>query len=270
MLNLIYYDLRATLKRMWLYIILMAIFSFVVRFIWSGIFTQNLNNDINNFYIPTIINFVALGALGIIAFILSIAVIVTQAKWFDESLLSPQGQFTNMLPVTSLQIMMSKVLTALFWSIIMVLMALGVMSIFLVNTDRYDQLMSTIIEIGASNNINISIAQIIFFTALFFVTAVTLALTICFVSQLIGHIFNSGRNLITLLSFLGLLVVSFVVLNIFTSILGVTIANLSSDIDSIIEFAISSAAKLSIINIIISLLYTFFGSYLLNHHLNLI
>lgn len=270
MLNLIYYDLKATIKKLWGYIILMAILSFVVRFIWSGIFTETLNNDIDNFYLPIIINFVALSALGVIAFIISIAVIVSQTKWFDENILSPQGQLTNMFPVASWQIILSKILTALFWSIVLVLMAIGVLSIFLVNTERFDEIMSAIIEIGASNNVNISIGQIIFFTALFVVTAVTLIITMCFLAQLIGQMFNDFRNLIVLLGFIATFAVTLIVISILSSLFGIDMADISTGIDGVINFAISSAAKLSITNIIIVVVYWFIGSYILKRHLNLL
>ncbi|MGN1318639.1 MAG: hypothetical protein ACI4VF_06440 [Lachnospirales bacterium] len=270
MLNLIYYDLKATIKKLWGYFIFMAILAFIVRFIWSGVFTETLNNDVNDFYLPLIINFVALGALGVIAFVISIAVIVSQTKWFDENILSPQGQLTNMFPVASWQIILSKILTALFWSVILVLMAMGVLSIFLVNTDRFDELMSAIIEIGASNNVNISIGQIIFFSGLFVTTSVTSIITICFTSQLIGQMVNDFRNLITLFSFIGIILVTAFVINILSSILGINIAEISTDIDSIINFAISSAAKLSVINVLIIVVYWLICSNILKRHLNLI
>lgn len=270
MLNLIYYDLKATIKKLWGYIIFMAILSFIVRFIWSGIFTETLNNDIDNFYLPMIINFVSLGALGVIAFIISIAVIVSQTKWFDENILSPQGQLTNMFPVASWQIILSKIIAAFFWSIILVLMIIGVLSIFLVNTDRYDEIMSAIIEIGASNNINISIGQIVFFSALFVVTTVTMIITMCFVAQLIGQMFNDMRNFIVLLGFIATLAVTAFVINLLSSAFGINIADISSGIDGVINFAISSATKLSLINTIIILAYWIICSHILKKHLNLL
>ena len=270
MLNLIYYDLKATIKRLWVYIALMTVLSLLVRFIWSGIFTAGISADVNKFYIASIINVVALSALGVIALIVSIAVIVTQTKWFDENVLSPQGQLTNMLPVSSLQIMLSKVLTALFWSIIIVLMTIGVLSIFLFNTDRYDTLISSIIEIGQSNNVNISIAQIIFSASFFVATTVTTIVTMCFVAQLIGQIADDYRNFAILIGFIVLVVLYILFINVLGSIFGISVANLSPEIDSIINFAISSATKMSFINIIVVFIDCLIGSYILNNHLNLI
>jgi ABC transporter permease protein len=268
MLNLIYYDLTSTIKKLWIYIVFMAILSFIVRLIWSGMFTENLNNDINNFYITAIINYVALSALGVITFIVSMAIIVTQTKWFDENLLSPQGQLTNMLPVSSHQLMLSKVLTALFWSIILVLMTIGVLSIFLVNTERYNDIMSAITEIGTSNNINISMAQIIISVALFIITSVTTIVTTCFVSQLTGQMFNKFRNFMTLIAFISLIFIACMFIHFFSSILGMSVTDLTTDIDSIINFSISSAAKLSFVNIFIIAIYWLIGSFILKNHLN--
>ncbi len=270
MLNLIYYDFKATIKKLWGYIILIAVFSFIVRFVWSGAFAGSYAEDNNLFYISGIINFVALGVLGVLGFLVSMAVIVSQAKWFDENILSPQGQLTNMLPVSSSQIILSKILTALFWSIILVLMAIGVLSIFLVNTERLDDIMSMVAEIGASNNINISIAQIVFSASFFVTTFITAVIALCFLSQLVGQMFNSFRNLAILLSFIGISFISFFVINTFGKILGISISNLPAGIDDIINFAIHSAIKLGFVNIFIIVIYWLTGSYILKRHLNLL
>ena len=48
-----------------------------------------------------------LGAFGIL---ITIIIIVRIEQWFDENILSAQGQLTNMLPVPSWQIVLSKIL----------------------------------------------------------------------------------------------------------------------------------------------------------------
>lgn len=270
MLNLIYYDLKATIKKLWGYIILIAVFSFIVRFVWSGAFAGSYAEDNSLFYISGIINFVALGVLGVLGFLVAMAVIVSQAKWFDENILSPQGQLTNMLPVSSSQIILSKILTALFWSIILMLMAIGVLSIFLVNTERFDDIMTIVAEIGASNNINISIGQIVFSASFFVITFVTAVIALCFLSQLVGQMFNSFRNLAILVSFIIILCISLFIINLLSAILGISIAELSTNIDDIINFAIHSAIKLSFVNIFIIIIYWLSGSYILRQHLNLL
>lgn len=269
MLNLFYYDLKATLKKLWGYVILVAVLAFVVRLIWSGAISGNYADDNSLFYIATIINIVSLGALGLVGFLVSVAVIVSQAKWFDENILSPQGQLTNMFPVSSSQIILSKILTSVFWSIILVLMSLGVFSVFLVNTQRYDNIMSTIAEIGASNNISISFVQIIFSAAFFVITFITALIALCFLAQLMGQIFNSHRNLAVFVSFIFVLAISLFIMNLFCSILGISIANLSTSPDDIINFAISSANKLAFVNLLFVIVYWACGSYILKNHLNL-
>lgn len=270
MLNLIYYDLKATIKKLWGYIILIAVFSFIVRFVWSGALAGSYAEDNNLFYISGIVNVVALGVLGVLGFLVAMAVIVSQAKWFDENILSPQGQLTNMLPVSSSQIILSKILTALFWSIIIVLMAIGVLSIFLVNTERLDDIMAIVAEIGTSNNINISIAQIVFSGSFFIITFITAVIALCFLSQLVGQMFNSFRNLAILVSFLIIMAASLFAAELFGVILGMSISDISTNISDIINFAISSATKLAFVNIFIIIIYWLSGSYILKNHLNLL
>lgn len=270
MLNLIYYDLKATLKKLWVYIILSVLFAVVVRLIWDGVFGDTYANDNNLFYISGIVKAVALGMLGVLGFLVSMVIIVTQTKWFDENVLSPQGQLTNMLPVAGSQIMLSKILTALFWSIILVLITIGVTSIFLFNTDMYDSVISTFADFSKSNNINISFVQIVFSGALYVITLATALITVCFLCQLIGQMFNSFRNIIILISFLAIIALSYFVITAFSAVFGITIAKLSTNIEGLIGFATSAAAKLSLVNILLIAVYWLLSSYILNKHLNLL
>lgn len=270
MLNLIYYDLKATIKKLWFYIVLGVVFAVFVRLVWSGMFDGSYADDNDLFYIASIVRYVSLGALGVIGFLISVAIIVAQTKWFDENILSPQGQLTNMLPVGSWQIILSKIITAFFWSIVLIAMIIGAASVFFVNTQRYTDIVSAITEILVSNNINISLFSIVFSTLLFIVTLVTLIITMCFSAQLIGQMFDVFRNLWVFISFALLVFVSYVVMVVFGRMIGSSIASIPTDIESFVNFAISTAHKFSFLNIFLVIVYWLFGSYILKRHLNLL
>ncbi len=267
MLNLIYYDLKATIKRLWGYIVLICIFAFFVRFLWSDAFMAAFGNS--DFYIGSIIKFAAAGFLGALGFLTAIVAIVRQAQWFDENILSPQGQFTNMLPVSSFEIVLSKIIVSLFWSIIIVLMAIGVVSVVMVQTEIFETLVRAITDVSINNNIHISMPRLIISVGFYIATAITVIVTLCFLSQMIGQMSNSFRNCIILISFVVIFALSILFQYMAAKVMGIALPA-GADPNQLIAFAISSTAKYTLINIFTVLVYWLVTSYILKNHLNLL
>ncbi len=267
MLNLIYYDLKATIKKLWGYLVLICVFAFFVRFLWSDAFMSAFGNT--DFYIGSIIKFAAAGFLGALGFLTAIVTIVRQAQWFDENILSPQGQLTNMLPVSRLEIVLSKIIVSLFWSIIIVLMAIGVASVVMVQTKIFETFVKAITEVSINNNIHISMPRLLLSLGFCIATVITSIVTLCFLSQMIGQMSNSFRNLIILLSFVAIFALSLALQYLAARLLGITVPS-DADPNQLIAFAIASTTKCTVINICTIVVYWLATSYILRHHLNLL
>lgn len=267
MLNLIYYDLKATIKKLWFYIILICVFAFIVRFLLSDAFMSTFNNS--DFYIGTIITIVGIGFLCALGTLAIVVTIIVQTHWFDENLLSPQGQLTNMLPVSSLQIVLSKIICALFWSLLIMVLAIGIVSVVLVQTEYYEILVKNVLEVSINNNINIGIPGLFVSLGLCIATAITAIVSLCFLSQMIGQIFNSFRNLFVFISFLILLLITGYFQLSLANFMGIT-SIINTDLNGIISFIIASSLKYIIINAITITLYWLITSYILRRHLNLL
>lgn len=267
MLNLLYYDMKATIKRSWYYLIIIAVLAVLVRFLCSNAFISFFT-DINFIY-GYVISVVAAGFLGAFTVLVTLIIIVYQAQWFDENILSSQGQLTNMLPVASWQIILSKIITSLIWSIILVLMAIGVICVVMVGTEYFESFAKSVVEIGANNQVDISLVGLITSVGFYFVTGITSFVSLCFVSQMIGQMFGVFRNFIILISFTVLFVVSLFLEYKVASMLGV-IAPSGIATSEIVSFCIQAMAKLTVINILAILVYWFISSVILKKFLTVV
>ncbi|MDO4300704.1 MAG: hypothetical protein Q4D26_04845 [Clostridia bacterium] len=267
MLNLLYYDMKATVKRSWCYIIIIALLAVLVRFLCSTAFLSFFT-DINFIY-GYVIRVVAGGFLAAFGVLITLIVIVYQAQWFDENILSSEGQLTNMLPVSSWQIILSKVLTSLIWSVILVLMAIGVVCIVMVGTEYFEAFAKSVVEIGADNNVDISVAGLMTSVGFYVVTGITSFVSLCFVSQMIGQIFGVLRNVIILISFIGILALSLFMEYKAAMLLGV-IVPAGIDAGDIVSFCIQASAKLTVINIFSTVVYWLISSFILKKFLSVV
>ena len=157
MLNLLYYDFLAVFKKLWYYVLIITGLAFVVRILWSEAFLVLFDNS--NFFIGLVIRYVALGFLCAFGVLIIVIAIMVQAQWFDENILSAQGQLTNMYPVSSVQLVMSKVINSFIWAFILSLVAIGVFSVFCVGTDVFKGMVEAIADLSTNNNIKISFVR---------------------------------------------------------------------------------------------------------------
>lgn len=267
MLNLLYYDMKATVKRSWYYIIIIALLAVLVRFLMSGAFISFFT-DLNFIY-AYVISIVAAGFLGAFGVLVTLIIIVYQTQWFDENILSSQGQLTNMLPVASWQIVLSKIITAVIWSIIIVAIAIGVVCIVLVNTEYFESLAQTVVEIGANNDMEINPVKLLLSVGFYIVTGITSFVSLCFVSQMIGQMFGVLRNLGILIAFVGILALSLFIEYKVAMLLGV-IAPSGIAANEIVSFCIQATANLTVINIFAIVIYWLISSVILKNFLTVV
>lgn len=265
MLNLLYYDMKATIKRSWYYIVIMVMLSVLVRFFMSGAF-MSFFTDLNFIY-AYVIGVVAAGFLGAFVVLITLIIIVYQTQWFDENVLSSQGQLTNMLPVASWQIILSKILTALIWSFVIVVMAVGVVCIVMVNTDYFESFAKMVVEAGADENINLSPVGLIISLGFYVVTGITAFVALCFTSQMIGQAFGSFRNAAILVSFILIFALSIFIQWSFASAAG---APDTISANEIISFCIKAAAKLTFMNVVFAAFYWAVSSIILKRFLKVV
>ena len=271
MLNLLYYDFLAVFKKLWYYVLIITGLAFIVRILWSETFLAIFDNS--NFFIGLVIQYVALGflcAFGVLIIVLSI---IIQAQWFDENILSTQGQLTNMYPISSVQLVMSKVINSFIWACILSLVSIGVFSVFCVGTDVFKGIIEAIADLSTNNNIKISFGKIMS-TSCFFTSTTTVSLiSLCYLAQTLGQVFSNFKNLMVFISFWAIFVIVILLLYLIFSAFGVVhlfneaIANKQSE--TVLRLIMSMGTKFSFINILLSLFYGFMAGCILRARLNI-
>ena len=267
MLNLLYYDMKATVKRSWYYFVIISILAILVRFLCSEAF-MSFFTDINFIY-GYVVGAVAGGFLGAFGILVTLIIIVYQTQWFDENILSSEGQLTNMFPVASWQIILSKILTGLIWSFIIVLMAIGIVCIVMVGTEYFEELAKTVVEIGADNQVDISLTGLMISVGFYIVTGITSFVSLCFVAQMIGQVFGNFRNVVILVAFIGILALS-LFLEYKIALMSGVIAPEGIAADDIVKFCIQAMTKLTVINIFAIVIYWLVSSFILKRFLTVV
>ena len=260
MLNLLYYDMKAILKKSWVYILIFALIAVCVKFFCSEAFISFFT-DINFIY-GYVVSVVSAGFLVAFGILVTLIIIVYLAQWFDENVLSNQSQLTNMLPVDSWQIVLSKVILAFIWSIIMVSMAVSIISIVMVGTEYFDSFVKSVAEIGSSLNIEINLLGVCVSIGLYVITGLTSLVSLCYFSLMIGQMFSYLRNFAIFVSFVLILLLGLYLEYKLALLLGVSLpTNIATE--QILEFCIKAITKLIIINVVSILLYWFGSSFIL-------
>jgi hypothetical protein len=229
--------------------------------------------DNKNFYIGSIVQVSAIGFLGALGILVLIITVVIQAQWFDENILSPQGQLTNMLPVSSMEIVLSKIFVAMFWSLVIIGVSIGIASVFMANTDMFKEIVTSVTQLSKQNNVHISFSGVVVSVSLCVATAITGVITLCFFAQSFGQMFNGFRNLFSFFSFVLMLAATlFVEYKVMSSLgmLDLSAITAGKDMTEIIGFVISIVKKCSIMNLISIMVYWLLTSTIMRTHLNLL
>jgi hypothetical protein len=269
MINLLRYDLKNTTKKIVGYIVSLILFAFIVRFLWSQRFLEFFDDN-TEFFIGYMIQYVSIGVLLCLTALMIIVIMVRQTQWFDENILSPQGQFTNMLPVATWQLVLSKILAALIWSFVTLLILIAICAVVFVHTTRLEEVIAFINDIGREANSPFTIVELVIGLSVFGVVTMCTVVSQCFLSLVIGQLFNSMRNFMIFLSFV---VISAVVLFsqyvIMTTFGMESFVGLKSAAD-VLDFCRNVAYKGAAINFVLTFVYWFIASKLLKSNLNLL
>lgn len=271
MLNLLYYDFIAVFKKLWYYILIIVAMAFVVRFLWSSAFLVVF--DTSNFFVGLVIRYVSLGFLCAFGALIIVIAIMVQAQWFDENILSAQGQLTNMYPVSSIQLVMGKIINSFLWAFILVLVAVGTFSVFCVGTEVFAEIVGAVADISTSNNINISFGGIMTTGCFLLATVMVGLISLCYLAQTIGQVFNNFKNFMVLVSFTAILVVVVLLLYMIFSTFGVVQlfqdAVKNKEMETVVRLIMSMSVKCSLINIFLSFVYGFITGCILRARLNI-
>lgn len=267
MFSLLYYDIKATAKKIFLITLILLLFSVAVKLLWTKEFMENFDNS--NFYIGNVIRFTAAGLLGAFTALAFLLLVLIQGRWFADNILSNQGQLTNMLPVSPFEIVLSKTLTAFIWSLLSVLTTAFIVAFFLYDTSMLDELLIALDDFKQASGIELTTPSVLISFFIYISIVVTSIVTLCFFSLTFGHCFSSFRNMAVFLSFAGIMLlqviaIRFLGVRTLTSILG------TKDMQIIAEFLLNTVKKLTIINVSLVCFYWLITSILLRNHRNLI
>lgn len=268
MINLLYYDLKNTARKIFGYIFGIVIFTCIVRFLWSNSFMFFFNND--NFYIADVIRWVSIGVLLCLIALIIIYVMVRQTQWFDENILSSQGQLTNMLPVSGRKIILSKIITAFIWSVVLLIVIFLIGVIFYIKTDRLSDLFGIISDVEEYGTSDRTLIMLLINFSIFAVVTMCAVISQCFLSLIIGQLFSRFRNFMIFLSFV---IISVLVLSLEISVLnlfdGGILASIKTQADTI-AFCRIAFVRLIIMNFMMTVVYWLMSSKLLTSSLNLL
>jgi hypothetical protein len=269
MFNLLQYDLKNTTRKIMGYVVSLLLFAVIVRFLWSEHFLQFFDDD-TEFVIGYIIQFVSIGVLICLAALMVMVIMVRQTQWFDENLLSPQGQLTNMLPVSTWQLVLSKVISAFIWSIFMLFILAAICAIFFVNTDRLSEVIAVINDLGRESDSPFTVVQLAIGLCVFGVISMCAIVSQCFLSLIIGQLFNSMRNFMIFISFI---IISVIVLTgeyiVITTLGTESFINIKTAAD-ILYLCQSISYKVAGMNFVMIFVYWVLASRLLKSNLNLL
>jgi hypothetical protein len=269
MFNLLQYDLKNTTKKLLGYIISLILFAVIVRFLWSDRFLQFFD-DGSEFYISYIIQFVSIGVLICLAALMVMVMMVRQTQWFDENLLSAQGQLTNMLPVATWQLVLSKIIAAFIWSIAMLFILIAIGAVFFVHTDRLGDVIAVINDLGREAESPFTFAQLFVGLCVFGVISMCAIVTQCFLSLIIGQLFSSMRNVMIFFSFIIIaVVVIFCEYMIIMTFSEQSFTSLKT-MGDILRFCQGVSYKVAAMNFVVTFIYWGLAAKLLKRNLNLL
>ncbi len=271
MLNLIYYDIKATYKRIIAMIVILVIFACGVRFLWGDTFMSFFGNT--DFYIGDVIKYLFAGLLIAFCGISLLMIIFVQSKWYDANILSPQGQLTNMLPVSSFEIVLSKIFVAFLWNTLLTVSLVGVCSVFLAGTKLFSDMLQIVSDISIQNNIHISFSKIVISICVYVVLTLTDLSALCYLSQTFGQMFNTFRNLMLFVGFIMFFAIALLIQLNILMLLGINNVGAifeSRNLTDIINYVISTVNKLSVTTGVVTVIYWISTSLILKNHLNML
>lgn len=267
MLGILKYDIKATYKKIILFLILVLAIGLLSKFFWSEAF-YNLF-DSNNFYVATICKFASLGVYGCIAFLTLISVAVNMSSRYGQNMFGNQGYFVNSLPLNGWIKVGSKVLTAFIWNFIVVSCIAISLVIFVVGNEQVLAILAVFDEFADSGAGNLHIGWVSVSGCLFFICNGTLFTLLLYASISLGQLVDDVRNIVIFFGFIALGIATVVLVALLAMVLGVFNIGDVGNMEAIFALLQKTAIKMSIICVLISGVLFWLSAYIVDTKLNL-
>jgi hypothetical protein len=191
------------------------------------------------------------------------------AQWFSQNLLSDEGHFMNMLPISKMMLFSSKTITAVIWNVVLVGFMVICVFVFLSSGDLLTQINDILADLAgdtaANPHLGILAAKVSVFLILYSVSICILAYTaIC-----VGQTVNIGRNIIILLGFIGIGLAELVIGVVLAYLLGVFKFGDLTSVSAMVDYCGALCVKLALVSLINSVISFALGVHLLNTNINL-
>jgi hypothetical protein len=267
MLTLIGFDIKNTWSKVFIYCLVIALFTAITIYFWSDDFAGFFNND--NFYWITIFQFGSLGISGAVCCICVLMTFIVLAQWFFQNLLADEGHFMNMLPISKAKLFLSKTVTALIWNAVVVGFAILCVVVFLGFDNRFGEINGIITDLMNNDGATVHLAHLFVEFGVMLVMQTTSLCVLSYTSLCVGQFVNVGKNLLVLAGFVGIGIAEVVITGILAYILGIFDLSSLDSIPGIMSYFGSFCIKMSVISLIEIVLVFLLGTYLLSSRLNI-
>ena len=267
MLRILKYDVLSTYKKMIWFYLGIVLLSLITKYFWSESFSAIFNND--NFYVGTIFQGVSLGVYGFLAFLAMFTTTVIMSTWYANNMFGNEGYFVNSIPINPWVKVASKVITALLWNtIIVVVLALSLL-IFMSGTEQLTEILGIFDELADNGIRSLHMGWAVVKTCIFAALNNTVFTCLLYACVSMGQLVNEGRNAVIFFSFIGLGLAVIILTAVMAIILGVLNIGELSSMEAMFSLWQWIMIKMSLICILLcGVLYTLSG-YLVSNRLNL-
>ena len=266
MLTLIRFDLKNTWYRIAVYCGVIAVFTVLSTYFWSGSFAGFF--DDTNFYWVTIFKLGSLGVTGAVCFICLVMTFIALAQWFAQNLFAEEGHFMNMLPVSKIKLFLSKTVAAIIMNGAIIIFIVICIGFFLLFGNRLAQVNDVALDLlgnsGGTFHIGYMLAQL----SVFLICHCTAVTILAYTSICFGQFVYIGKNLLVLVGFVGIGLAEIIISLFLAYLFGVFNMEGLDTVSGMIAFFGSFCIKMSVISIINSVLTFALGSYLISTGLN--
>lgn len=266
MLTLLRFDIKNTWLKIFVYCLVIAVFTAFAVYCWSPAFEGFFNDD--NFYWIIIFKIASLGLCAFVCFICLILTFITLSQWFSQNLLAEEGHFMNMLPVSKIKLFTSKAAAALLWNIILVGFMAACVMVFMNFGDRITQINDIIADLSGSSE-NIHLGQLIAFFGIFLVAHSTFVCVLAYASICIGQMTDIGRNALILTGFIGIGLAELIIGAVIAYLIGVFDFGPLSSVLDIITYFKKFCIRMSFVSLTEAAIAFGLGAYLLCSRLNI-
>ena len=262
--RLMKYEIKATGRMLLpLYGVLIA-FAIINKIFFFG--SASLNNVTSEFLggIPAAISIFAYGCIMAAVFIVTLFIIIQR---FYKNLLGDEGYLMNTLPVAPWQNISSKLIVAMFWTIISGFIAMFSIFIMVFNVEVFSRFFSELWKFLSYPYSQFGLNPYILGIEIIICGLLQLSMNILMIysSISLGHLFNKRKILCSFGSFI---ILNFI-MNLLASIIGLTYTKTFSNISEPFAMIHGVVLRGIAINLIFFVIYFIITNYIIKNKLNL-